>query len=76
MRSVMHAFSNRVEVLRNITPFVQLQQTAVLSDGVVFEYPPSLHQPISYSFALSDLVHNVLFAISSDINNQTVLYSL
>ena len=34
---VMHAFSNRVEGLHNVTPFVQLQQTVVLSDGVVVE---------------------------------------
>ncbi len=35
MHFVMHASSNHVEVLHNVTPFVQLQQTAVLSDGVV-----------------------------------------
>ena len=35
MHFVMHAFSNNVKVLHNATPFVQLQQTAVLSDGVV-----------------------------------------
>ena len=32
----MNAFSNHVGVLHNVTPFVPLQQTAVLSDGVVF----------------------------------------
>ncbi len=32
---VRHAFSNHVMVLNNVTPFVQLQQSAVLSDGVV-----------------------------------------
>ena len=35
MHFVMHAFSNHVEGLHNVTPFVLLQQTAVLSDGVV-----------------------------------------
>ncbi len=35
MHLVMYAFSNHVKVLHNVTPFVQLQQTAVLSDGVV-----------------------------------------
>ena len=35
MHFVMYAFSNHVEVLHNVTPFVLLQQTAVLSDGVV-----------------------------------------
>ena len=35
MHFVMHAFSNHVGVLHNVTPFVLLQQTAVLSDGVV-----------------------------------------
>ncbi len=35
MHFVMHAFSSYVEVLHNVTPFVPLQQTAVLSDGVV-----------------------------------------
>ena len=34
----MHAFNNRVEGLHHVTPFVQLQQTAVLSDGVVVSY--------------------------------------
>ena len=31
----MHAFSNYAVVLHNVTPFVLLQQTVVLSDGVV-----------------------------------------
>ena len=35
MYFVMSAFSNHVGVLHNVTPFVLLQQTAVLSDGVV-----------------------------------------
>ncbi len=35
MHFVMYAFSNHVRVLHNVTPFVQLQQTAVLFDGVV-----------------------------------------
>ena len=35
MHFVMHAFNNHVEVLHNVTPFVLLQQMAVLSDGVV-----------------------------------------
>ena len=35
MHFVMHAFSNHVEGLHNVTLFVLLQQTAVLSDGVV-----------------------------------------
>ena len=37
MHFVMHAFNNHVKVLHNAAPFVQLQQTAVLSDGVVVE---------------------------------------
>ena len=48
MHFVMHAFNNHVEVLHNVhkylvTPFVLLQQMAVLSDGVVASY---LHQLI------------------------------
>ena len=35
MHSVIHAFSNHVKVLHDVTPFMALQQTAVLSDGVV-----------------------------------------
>ena len=35
MHFVMSAFSNHAVVLHSVTPFVLLQQTAVLSDGVV-----------------------------------------
>ena len=35
---VVYAFSNYAEVLHNVTPFVLLQQSAVLSDGVVVAY--------------------------------------
>ena len=35
MHFVMYAFSNHVEVLHNVTPLAQLEQVAVLSDGVV-----------------------------------------
>ncbi len=35
MHFVMHAFNNHVKVLHDVTPFVLLQQTAGLSDGVV-----------------------------------------
>ena len=45
MHFVMHAFNNHVKVLHIVTPFVLLQQTAVLSDEMVFAYPLSLHQP-------------------------------
>ena len=43
MHFVMHVFNNHVEVLHNVTPFVLLQQMAVLSDRVVVEV---LHQLI------------------------------
>ena len=33
-------------------------------------------QPTFHLFALSDRIHNVLFAISPNIHNQAVLYSL
>ena len=36
MHFVMHAFNNHAVVLHNVTLFVLLQQTAVLSDRVVF----------------------------------------
>ena len=39
MHFVMHVFSSCVEVLHNVTPFVPLQQTAVLFDGVVASVP-------------------------------------
>ena len=35
MHFVMHAFSNHVEVLNNVTPIDLPAQSAVLSDGVV-----------------------------------------
>ena len=38
MHFVMSAFSNHAVVLHNVTPFVQLQQTVVLSDGAVAPY--------------------------------------
>ena len=38
MHFVMHAFCNHAEVLHNVTPIVLLQQTAVLSDGVVASF--------------------------------------
>ena len=38
MHFVMHAFSNHVEVLHNVTPIDLLVQVAVLSDGVVVSY--------------------------------------
>ena len=38
MHFVMHAFSNHVEVLHNVTPLDLLVQVAVLSDGVVASY--------------------------------------
>ena len=47
---VMHAFSNHVEVLHSVTPIVLLQQTAVLSDGVVvaclYKYVPDHSSPV------------------------------
>ena len=36
MHFVMHAFSNHVKVLHNVTPIDLLVQSAILSDGVVF----------------------------------------
>ncbi len=39
MHSVMHAFSNYVEVLHGVTPIDLLVQSAVLSDEVVFCVP-------------------------------------
>ena len=41
MHFVIYASSNHGKGLHNVTPFVQLQQTAVLSDGVVV---PCLHE--------------------------------
>ena len=38
MHFVMHAFSNHVKVLHNVTPIDLLVQSAVLSDGVVVPY--------------------------------------
>ena len=35
MHFVMHAFNNHVKVLNNVTLLAQLEQVAVLSDGVV-----------------------------------------
>ncbi len=35
MHFVMYASSNHAKVLHKVTPIVQLQQSAVLSDGVV-----------------------------------------
>ena len=35
MHFAMHALSNYVKVLHKVTPIVQLQQSAVLSDGAV-----------------------------------------
>ena len=45
MHFVMSAFNNHVKVLHNVTPFVPLQQTAVLSDRVVFCVPYT-NQPL------------------------------
>ena len=42
MHFVMHAFNNHVKVLHNVTPLAQLEQVAVLSDGVVFCVPTKL----------------------------------
>ena len=43
MHFVMYAFSNHVRVLHNVTPIDLLDQSAVLSDGVVLV---GLHQTI------------------------------
>ncbi len=39
MHFVMHAFSNHVKVLHDVTPIDLLAQSAVLSDGVVHKLP-------------------------------------
>ena len=52
MHFVMSAFSNHAVVLHNVTPFVQLQQTAVLSDGVVASYP---HNTLASGLLLQNL---------------------
>ena len=52
MHFVMHAFNNHVKVLHDVTPFVQLKQTAVLSDGVVVKGQNKLNQRFYFSIAL------------------------
>ena len=42
MHFVMHAFNNHVGILHNVTPIDLLDQSAVLSDGVVFCGPTKL----------------------------------
>ena len=37
MHFVMYALSNHVAVLHNVAPLAQLEQVAILSDGVVAE---------------------------------------
>ena len=61
---VMHTFSNRVEGLHNATPFVQLQQTAVLSDGVVASY---LHPAIPLLWRGGRHKHFVMHAFSNRV---------
>ena len=58
----MYAFSNHAVVLCHVTPFVQLQQAAVLSDGVVAAY---LHQAIPLLWRGVKPVHFVMYAFSN-----------
>ena len=48
MHFVIHAFSNHVGVLYNVTPIDLLAQSAVLSDGVVVAclYKPAMRHQI------------------------------
>ena len=70
MHFVMHAFNNHVEVLHNVTPFVLLQQMAVLSDGVVVEV---LHQQFPSCGGGGGLMHFVMHAFN---NNVEVLHNV
>ena len=64
MHFVMHAFSNHVGFLHNVTPFVLLQQTAVLSDGVVASF---LHQAIPLLWRGGRRMHFVMHAFSNHV---------
>ena len=43
MHFVMHAFNNHAEVPHDVTPIDLLDQSAVLSDGVVASYLHTIH---------------------------------
>ena len=77
MYFVMHAFSNHVVGLHNVTPFVPLQQTAVLSDGVVYN---RLRLPIPQTGAAIPLlwrgVKPVHFVMSAFSNHAVVLHNV
>ena len=64
MHFVMHAFSNHVKVLHNVTPLDLLAQVAVLSDGVVVA---CLHQLIPLLWRGGGLMHFVMHAFSNHV---------